>query len=274
MKHPWYDVKLEADKPDHAEILIYTPIGKSFWDPERIDAQSFVAELQELDVSTIELRVNSPGGVVWDGVAIHNALRRHKAEVTCVVEGLCASITTVIALAADKLLMCPTSWFMIHNASIVSWGNKADLARDVEQLAKIDQAIVSAYAAKSGQDPAWIAAEMDREAWYTPDEALEHGFIDGIYEVDGDTEDALALLDTSAVALFRNAPQQLVERLQPAAGPLPTLPTSPATPIALEGVPAPAAAKAAPAQTSSPAPANTWEVDVARARRERETESD
>lgn len=267
---PWYDIKMEGEGDDHAEILIYTPIGKSIWE-ERTDAQSFVNDLESLDVSKITLRINSPGGSVWDGVAIHNALRRHKAEVTCIVEGVCASIATIIALAADKLLMCETSWWMIHNASAIAYGNAAALRKTMEMLAKIDQGAVAAYAAKTGKDREWIAEEMAREAWYTPEEALEHGFIDAILddeENDEEEPDALARIAPTALAMWRNPPQQLVDRLQPAAGPLPTLPTAPAEPVALEGV----VEQEEPAPT--PAPSNVWELDVARARREREAATD
>lgn len=271
MKPSWYDIKMEdGDDADHAEIYIYTPIGASMWE-ERVDAKTFVKELDELDVSKITLRINSPGGSVWDGVAIHNALRRHKAEVTCVVEGVCASIATIIALAADKLLMCATSWWMIHNASAVAWGNAAALRKTTEMLDKIDKGAIAAYAAKTGKDREWVAEEMAREAWYTPEEALEHGFIDGVLDDDEDAEaTAFERIDPVAIALFRNPPEQLTERLRPAAGPIPQLPTTPAEPVALEGIPQEDAP--APPAAEEP-PSNLWEVDVARARRERESAS-
>lgn len=272
MKPAWYDIKMEGDDTDadHAEIMIYTPIGASMWE-ERVDAKSFVADLNALDVSKITLRINSPGGSVWDGVAIYNALRRHKAEVTCVVEGVCASIATIIALAADKLVMCATSWWMIHNSSAIAWGNAAALRKTTEMLDKIDQGAITAYAAKTGKDREWVAEEMAREAWYTPEEALEHGFIDGILEDEDAEASAFERIDPAAIAMFRHPPEQLTQRLRPAAGPLPQIPTPPSDPVALEGLPE--AEKPAPVEKAD-APSNMWEIDVARARRERESVAD
>jgi ATP-dependent protease ClpP protease subunit len=240
----WYTIVASAGTR-HAEIMLYDPIGRSWWE-ETTDAKTFVAELNDLDVDTLELRINSPGGDVFDGVAIFNALRKHQARVTCRIEGLAASIASVIALAGDEVVICENAMMMIHNASTYAGGNAADLRKTVEMLEQVDQTIITTYATKTGQDREWLAGEMAREAWYTAAEAVEHGFANTVADDEADLA-AVAAFDPRVTAGFRNPPAQVAALL-----------TTPAPPAE----PEPAAADADAVVS--------YEVEIARARRERE----
>src|SRR4029077_12753927 len=101
-----------------AEILIYDEIGKSWWGEDTVSAKQFLDDLANLgDVDNISLRINSPGGDVFDGVAIHNALKNHKATVTAHVDGIAASAASFIAMAADKIVMPSNSFMLVHGAA-------------------------------------------------------------------------------------------------------------------------------------------------------------
>src|SRR4249920_3463296 len=113
----WFTMK-KADE-NSAEIVIYDAIGQSFWDDSAVSAKDFLSSLTALgdDISNIALHINSPGGDVFDGVAIHNAIKNHKATVTAHVDGIAASIASYIAMAADKIIMPANSFLLLHNAS-------------------------------------------------------------------------------------------------------------------------------------------------------------
>jgi len=142
-KRKWFEMKAAEDKT--AEIFIYGSIGKSWYDDDAVSAKSFVDDLKALgDVEKITLRINSPGGVVYDGLAIHNAIKAHKAEVTAVVDGLAASMASFIAMAANKIIMPKNSFMLIHKASGMCWGNSDDMEKLVKDLKRIDKVAAQA----------------------------------------------------------------------------------------------------------------------------------
>lgn len=165
-----------ADQP--AEILLYDAIGG--WDG--ITAKDFLSALSSAGSGPVRVRINCPGGDVFDGMAIRNALAAHPGGVTCVVDGIAASAASFIALAGSRLEMCSASTLMIHNAWSVAFGNKNDMRKTADILDKIDGQIVGMYAGKTGGDPADIAAAMDAETWMTPEEAIAAKYCDGICE--------------------------------------------------------------------------------------------
>ncbi|MGI5286634.1 head maturation protease, ClpP-related [Nonomuraea polychroma] len=167
----WYEFRNQSE--DEAELLIFSEIG--WWG---ILADEFVEELKAVTARKLTVRVNSPGGSVFQGVAIGNALRAHPASVTVRVEGLAASIASVIALAGDRLIMAPNSMFMIHDASGATWGDAAELRKMAEILDKISDNIADAYAAKAGGTRAEWRERMLAETWYTAEEAVEAGLAD------------------------------------------------------------------------------------------------
>lgn len=169
----WYSIRNAAD-PDEAEVLLYDAIGGWFG----IYADEFLAELRQVTAPKMRVRINSPGGSVFEGVAIANALRAHPAQVTVQVDGIAASIASVIAMAGDRVEMAPNSMLMIHEASGVCYGDTAEMAKMAEVLDLISTNIANAYAARSGTDAAGWRDAMKAETWYLPDDAVAAGLAD------------------------------------------------------------------------------------------------
>lgn len=174
---PWYEIKNAAD--DVAEVYIYDQIGED-WFGEGVTAKKFVEELNALKVARIDLHLNSPGGSVFDGVAIHNALLRHQATVTTYIDGLAASIASIIALAGERVVMADNALFMIHNPWGVAYGDSEELRKYADTLDKIRDTLVNTYAAKTGMGRDEIVAALNAETWYTAQEAQAAGFVDEV----------------------------------------------------------------------------------------------
>jgi ATP-dependent Clp protease, protease subunit len=188
-----------------AEISIYDEIGKSFWGEDTVSAKQFVSDLADLgDVDSILLRINSPGGDVFDGVAIHNALKNHKATVTAQVDGIAASAASFIAMAADKIVMPSNSFMLIHGASGMSWGNADDMRAVADDLDRIDKSMIAAYATRSKGSQASVKKLMKEDRLIDATEAKSLGFAD---EVTGEVKMAakfsLRLLPKAAADRFR-----------------------------------------------------------------------
>lgn len=168
---------------ENGELLIYDQIGESFWE-EGITAKTFSRDLRALGkkIKNITVRINSPGGSVWDGLAIYNTLKQHNARVLVLVDGLAASIASVIAMAGDDVQMADSALMMIHNPSSVVAGDSRSMREAADVMDKTKEQLVKAYAAKTGMDSEEIARLLDDETWMTSDEAFEMGFIDGIVE--------------------------------------------------------------------------------------------
>lgn len=164
-----------------AEILLYDEIG--FFG---ISANEFVSSLKDIEAETIHLRINSPGGSVFDGTAIYNALKDHPAKIITHVDALAASMASIIALAGDEVLMAENAFFMIHDPWTLTIGNATQLRKDADLLDKITTSTIkTAYQAKTGKSEAEIAAWMTDETWFTAEEALANGFIDRIEKKTG-----------------------------------------------------------------------------------------
>lgn len=169
----WYSVRNAADA-DEAEVMIYDSIGGWFG----VYADEFIDELRGITAPKMRVRINSPGGSVFEGIAIANALRAHPATVTVQVDGLAASIASVIAMAGDRVEMAPNSMIMIHEASGVCMGDAAEMDKMSEVLGMISTNIAGAYAARAGGDAATWRAAMQAETWYLPAAAVEAGLAD------------------------------------------------------------------------------------------------
>jgi ATP-dependent protease ClpP protease subunit len=169
----WYRITNAAD-PDEAEVMLYDEIGGWYG----ATADQFIADLRGISSPNLRVRVNSPGGSVFEGIAIANALRSHPANVTVQVDSVAASIASVIAMAGDRVEMAPNSMIMIHDASGVCLGNAADMEEMGQLLALISDNIADAYAAKAGGTREQWRAAMQAETWYLPDAAVEAGLAD------------------------------------------------------------------------------------------------
>ena len=192
------DLKIVRDgQADEAEILIYDEIG--FWG---IQAADFMRALSQVDAKTIHVRINSPGGSVFDGIAIYNALREHPAHVVTHVDALAASIASVIALAGDEVKIAKNAFLMIHDPWTITIGNAEELRKDAGLLDKFAQTILGVYTAKSSEKPDEIKDLMRAETWLTADEALELGLVDEVV----DTSDVKASFDLS---VFSHVPAAL-----------------------------------------------------------------
>lgn len=173
----WYEIKAKAEK---AEIWIYEMIGKDFWTGEGMTAKDFQKELSEIKASQIDLHINSPGGDVFDGNTIYNLLKQHAATVTTYIDGLAASIASVVALAGDRIVMAENALFMLHQPWAFTMGNEEDHEKTLEVLKQVGGSIARTYIAKTGKEESEIRKMMRAETWLNADEALEAGFVDEI----------------------------------------------------------------------------------------------
>jgi len=225
-----YQIRAAEKKTDDAEILIYDEIGAS-WYGEGITAKGFAADLAAVKAKRLRVRINSGGGSVFEGLAIYNALRTHSAKVTCEIDGVAASIASVIALAGDTVKMADNAFFMVHNPFGAAMGDADDMRAFADLLDKVGGSLAGIYAEKTGADEDQIQAWMDAETWFTAEEAKAAGFIDAITK--GKTVEARADL-----AAYGNVPDSLRTTPQPTAAggaasePIPA-PTEPA-PVARE----------------------------------------
>ena len=173
-----------------AVMRLYDPVDSwgEYWG---VSAKEFVTALDDLpdNIEEIRLHINSPGGEVWDGIALLNALRSHQARVVAVVDGIAASAASFIACGADEVVMARNSQMMIHDAWGLCVGNAEDMRELADMLDKISDNIASIYAEKAGGDPADWRAVMSRETWYSAEEAVAAGLAD---RVDEKADDAAA----------------------------------------------------------------------------------
>lgn len=186
---------------NEATIYLHGVIGGWWGD---IDAIEFAQILDGITASTIHLRINSPGGDVFDARAMMTAIRQHPAHIIAHVDGLAASAATDICMAADEVEITKGAFFMIHNAWTVAIGNKTDMRDTADLLEKVDGAITDDYVARSKQASEQIQQWMDAETWFTAEEAVEHGFADRVIDVTSKS-------NTWNVAAYKNAPKALIE---------------------------------------------------------------
>src|SRR5690606_23423313 len=175
-----YRITAQAD--DRAESLIYDEIGVDPWTGGGIAAERFVTDLQAIKAPHIDVRINSVGGSVFEGNAIYNALARHPAHVDVYIDGIAASIASVIAMAGDRIHIAANAFIMIHNPHGVVWGEAADMRKMADTLDTIRGSLVVRYARRTGQAAEKIAAWMDDERCFNADEAVAFGCADEIVE--------------------------------------------------------------------------------------------
>jgi ATP-dependent Clp protease, protease subunit len=191
----WYEFRAQMRG---AEIVIYDEIGAF-----GIPAKAFLDELKALGpVAELTVRINSPGGSVFDGVAIYNALKRHDAAITVWIDGIAASIASTIAMAGDEIVMPENALLMLHDPSALVLGTAADMRAMAEALDRMKAGMVAAYRDKSGRDDAEIAALMAAETWLSAEEAVDLGFADRV-------EQPVRMAAHFDLSRFRNTPPQL-----------------------------------------------------------------
>lgn len=174
----WYSIKANLEQ-DITELWIYDEIGES-WFEDSVTAKDLCQELAGIKSSDIHVHINSPGGSVFDGQAIYTALVNHPAKVTTYVDGLAASIASVIACAGDTVVMAENAMLMVHDPWSLAVGNAADLRDAADVLDKVAESLVTVYAARTGLPADEVKAIMAAETWYTAAEAVEAGFADEV----------------------------------------------------------------------------------------------
>jgi len=198
----WYTIRARAPgaQGSRTDVLIYDEIGAY-----GITAKGFLAELGALPEGTpIDLRLNSPGGSVFDAVAIYNAIKRHEGTVTVWIDGIAASAASYVAMAGDEIVMPDNAFLMIHDPAGIVMGAAADMRAMAEALDKVGDSLAAGYAAKSGRPTDEIAALMAAETWLDATEALALGFADRL-------ADPVRIAANFDVGRFRNAPAALAE---------------------------------------------------------------
>lgn len=174
MKNKYYSL---VTNEQTATLNIYGDITSFPLFEGDISLNNLSKQLDEMgDVSQINVYINSYGGEVAEGLAIYNALKRHKAKVITYCDGFACSIASVIFMAGDERVMNESSLLMIHNAWTLAEGNASELRKQADDLEKITQASVEAYKAHSSLSEEDIKALMDAESWILPSEAIEYGF--------------------------------------------------------------------------------------------------
>jgi ATP-dependent Clp protease protease subunit len=226
MSFPWnaliaHDVRCEAPiapvrgysiraAGKNGEIVLYDEIGESFWGGG-ISAQKFKNDLDALGkVTNIDLRINSPGGQVFDGMTIYNLLAQHPARITTHVDGLAASIASVIAMAGDEIRIADNAMMMIHNASGMCMGTAGDMRSTANLLDTVSNTIQGVYAKRSGTDAADIGKMMDDETWMTAEDAVKCGLADRVV----DSMNVTALGDLTKYP-FKKLPNALLASIDP-----------------------------------------------------------
>lgn len=175
----WYSIRALAEQS--AEVYIYGDIGES-WNEDSVTAAAFVRDIAALDVTTLHVRVNSIGGSVTDGLAMYNALRRHKATVNVTIDGIAASIASLVAMAGDTVSIAENGMVMVHAPWGMNVGNSADMREFADMLDKWAVAMAASYAAKTGRPIDEILALLTDGVnhWYSASEALAAGFVDEV----------------------------------------------------------------------------------------------
>lgn len=205
-------IKQEAKK-NTANMFIDGEIVTDEWDDTDTSAAGFRDALKEIgDVKTINLHINSPGGAVFEGIAICNMLKQNSANINVYVDGLAASIASVIAMSGDTIYMPANAMLMIHNPWTMAVGNAEELRKQANALDRITQASVETYLAKAGDklDEKTLKQLMDDETWLTAQEAVDYGLAD---EVLGANKVA-ASIDKRFMQRYRNVPEQLVDQVK------------------------------------------------------------
>lgn len=198
------------DKPAEATLYIYDVID-SYWG---ISAQMVAQAISGLgkDVA-LHIRINSPGGDVFEAEAMATAIRQHTGKTVAHIDGLAASAATRVASAAQEVEISDGSFYMIHNAWTIALGDKHDMAESAALLEKVDGTIVADYARRTGATAEQITAWMEAETWFTAQEAVDNKFADRLAPTAGKADNATARQFN--LAAFDKTPQALLEPAKP-----------------------------------------------------------
>jgi ATP-dependent Clp protease protease subunit len=191
-------------------ISIFDPIGVDFWTGEGVTAKRVAGALRGIGADKdVSVNINSPGGDLFEGLAIYNLLREHKGTVTVKVLGLAASAASIIAMAGDEIQIARAGFFMVHNTWVIAIGNRNDLRDIADTLEPFDVAMADIYTARTGLDPKAVQKKMDAETWINGSAAVDEGWADALLPSDEVRTDKSAR---------RNARRLLLDRALAKAG--------------------------------------------------------
>ncbi|EPM5759625.1 ClpP-like prohead protease/major capsid protein fusion protein [Escherichia coli] len=195
----WF--RMQAGGQGEADIYIYDEIG--FWG---VTAKQFISDLNALgDITHINLHINSPGGEVFEGIAIFNALRNHGAGITVYVDGVAASMASLIAMAGDTVIMPENAFMMIHKPWGISGGDAEKMRTYADRLDKLESVMVPVYAQKTGKTTDEIAVMLADETWMSGAECLAHGFADQVTPA----VRAMACIQSKRTEEFKKMPESI-----------------------------------------------------------------
>ncbi|MBD1373721.1 Clp protease ClpP [Hazenella sp. IB182357] len=207
MKKFW---ECKSSTESSGELYIYGEIVSYKWDDTDTTAKSFKADLDGLgDITELNIYINSPGGSVFQGIAIYNIIKRHKAKVNIHIDGLAASIASVIAMAGDTVHMPENAMMMIHNPWTVAMGNASDLRKIADDLDKTRETLIQSYLSKSGDklDLGKLEPLLDAETWLTAQECYDYGLCNMV----GESKEIVASIDGEFMKKYQNTPERLLK---------------------------------------------------------------
>ena len=206
------EVRAADDSEDVAEIRIYEEIGLDWWTGEGMTPARMAEALDEIAGREVLVRINSPGGNVFDGVAIYNLLAERRERVTVRVDGIAASAASIVAMAGDKIEAAGNAQIMVHNAWTVAIGNAQEMRDVADILERIDSQIADTYSARSGTPVEQIRSLMDAESYLTAQDAADVGLVDEVLplksqpdEPSGDPESRAARPSVAAALRVQRA---------------------------------------------------------------------
>lgn len=222
-----FQFKNEVENGKHV-LTLSGNVQKKYWRDDDVINAKDIRESLESVTDDIVIKLNSPGGDVFEGIEIYNYLKDHPSNITVEVTGVAASAATFIVAGANEVIMNVGTLLMIHEASTFAWGNKSDIQKTLNALETIDVSILSIYSEKTGQSNDQLEEWMNEEKWFTADEAVEFGFADSVkrdnaesVESEESIEDIINSKVAIAMAAFSNALEKpiaknisLVERLK------------------------------------------------------------
>lgn len=205
-----WDGGIKAANSSDNTISIFDVIGSDYWG-EGVTANRIAGALRSMNGEDVTVSINSPGGDMFEGLAIYNQLREYSGKVTVKVLGIAASAASIIAMAGDDIQIGRGAFLMIHNCWVYAVGNRHDLARAAQDMEPFDRAMQDIYSARSGLDAATVSGMMDNETYIGGNDAVEKGFADRLLSADeisdGDESPAAALRKLDALLAKANTPR-------------------------------------------------------------------
>ncbi|MDI3274876.1 head maturation protease, ClpP-related [Pseudomonas sp. AL03] len=187
-----WNPSIKAASTDDNTITIYDPIGYDWWTGEGVTAKRISAALRSIGDSDVVVKINSPGGDVFEGLAIYNLFREHKGKVTVQILGLAASAASFIAMAADEIQIARAGFLMIHNSWTMAAGDRNDIREVADFLEQIDGTLADIYSVRTGDPIDAMSKLMDVETWMGGAAAIDAGFADSLLSSDAAIEDVSA----------------------------------------------------------------------------------